>query len=65
MYRDAVSANPPKFAARNFPFCEKIFYVSEDEWKRIVRAALSGAKAGLPASYIVMTSLHDEICKDG
>jgi len=65
MYRDAISANPPKFAARNLPFCENVWHASEDEWKRIVRAALPTAKAAWSASYVVMKSLHDEICKDG
>ena len=28
IYRDAVSADPPKFAARTLPFCEVIWHTS-------------------------------------
>ena len=53
------------YAARTLTFCQNIYHSSEDEWKRIVRAALLSADARRPASYVVMKSLHDELCKDG
>ena len=64
MYRDVISVDPEKFSARNLAFCANIYHSSEDEWKRIVRAALSSADMRRAASYVVMKSLHDELCKD-